>query len=91
MLLPYLRDRPLNLWRWPDGVTGKSFWQKQIPSYTPEWIERWDYPEAGSSESHTYIVADQRRDDGLAGQPGDDRPPPVDVAHRRLSHARRTR
>ena len=57
-LLPYLRDRAVNLWRWPDGVTGKSFWQKQIPSYTPEWITRWDYPEAGSSESHTYIVAD---------------------------------
>ena len=58
VLLPYLRDRAVNLWRWPDGVTGKSFWQKQIPSYTPEWIKRWDYPEAGSSESHTYIVAD---------------------------------
>ena len=58
MLLPYLRNRPVNLWRWPDGVTGKSFWQKQIPTYTPEWIKRWDYPDAGSSESHTYIVAD---------------------------------
>ncbi len=58
VLLPYLHDRAVNLWRWPDGVTGKSFWQKQIPSYTPEWIKRWDYPEAGSSESHTYIVAD---------------------------------
>jgi bifunctional non-homologous end joining protein LigD len=59
VMLPYLRDRPLNLWRWPDGVTGKSFWQKQIPSYAPEWIQRWDYPEAGSSESHTYFVADR--------------------------------
>ena len=58
VLLPYLRNRAVNLWRWPDGVTGKSFWQKQIPTYTPEWIHRWDYPEAGSSESHTYIVAD---------------------------------
>ncbi len=59
LLLPYLRERAVNLWRWPDGVNGKSFWQKQIPSYTPEWIQRWDYPEAGSTESHTYIVADQ--------------------------------
>jgi bifunctional non-homologous end joining protein LigD len=59
VMLPYLRDRPLNLWRWPDGVTGKSFWQKQVPSYTPDWVQRWDYPEAGSSESHTYIVADR--------------------------------
>jgi len=59
VMLPYLRDRPLNLWRWPDGVAGKSFWQKQIPGYTPEWVARWDYPEAGSSESHTYLVADR--------------------------------
>jgi bifunctional non-homologous end joining protein LigD len=59
VMLPYLRGRPLNLSRWPDGVTGKSFWQKQIPPYTPKWIERWDYPEAGSSESHTYLIADR--------------------------------
>jgi bifunctional non-homologous end joining protein LigD len=59
IMLPYLRDRALNLWRWPDGVTGKSFWQKEIPKYAPEWIERWEYPEAKSSESHTYLVADR--------------------------------
>ncbi|CAN5434898.1 hypothetical protein BH20CHL6_BH20CHL6_17700 [soil metagenome] len=59
ILLPYLRDRPLNTDRWPDGVTGKHFWQKQIPSHAPDWIARWDYPEAGSTESHTYIVADR--------------------------------
>jgi bifunctional non-homologous end joining protein LigD len=58
VMLPYLENRPLNLWRWPDGVTGKSFWQKQIPAYAPKWIRRWDYPEAGSSESHTYLVPD---------------------------------
>jgi bifunctional non-homologous end joining protein LigD len=58
-MLPYLRGRALNLWRWPDGVSGHSFWQKEIPSYAPAWIERWSYPEARSSESHTYIVAEQ--------------------------------
>ncbi len=59
MMLKYLRDRPLNLSRWPDGVNGKTFWQKQIPHWAPDWIARWDYPEAGSSESHTYLVADR--------------------------------
>ena len=58
-MLPYLSDRPLNLWRWPDGVTGQHFWQKQIPTHAPKWIARWDYPEAGSTESHTYLVADR--------------------------------
>jgi bifunctional non-homologous end joining protein LigD len=59
VMLPYLRRRALNLWRWPDGVTGGHFWQKEIPKYAPEWIQRWTYPEAGSSEAHTYLVADR--------------------------------
>jgi bifunctional non-homologous end joining protein LigD len=59
VMLPYLRGRALNLWRWPDGVTGHSFWQKEIPSWAPDWLGRWTYPEARSSESHTYLVADQ--------------------------------
>jgi bifunctional non-homologous end joining protein LigD len=59
VILPYLEGRALNLWRWPDGVTGKHFWQKEIPSHAPAWIGRWAYPEAGSSEAHTYIVADE--------------------------------
>ena len=59
VMLPYLRARALNLWRWPDGVEGKHFWQKEIPSHAPAWIARWRYPEAGSSEAHTYIVADR--------------------------------
>jgi DNA ligase D len=57
-LLPYLRDRAVNLWRWPDGITGGHFWQKEIPQYAPEWMARWAYPDAGSSEAHTYIVVD---------------------------------
>jgi bifunctional non-homologous end joining protein LigD len=59
LLLPYLRGRAVNLWRWPDGITGHHFWQKEIPSYAPEWMARWRYPDAKARESHTYIVADQ--------------------------------
>jgi len=59
VLLPYLRDRALNTDRWPDGVTGHHFWQKQIPSHAPDWVARWDYPEAGKDQSHTYLVADR--------------------------------
>ena len=58
-MLPYLRGRALNLWRWPNGITGSHFWQKEIPGHAPDWIARWSYPEAGSSEAHTYIVADR--------------------------------
>ena len=58
-LLPYLRERPLNVHRWPDGVAGKTqFWQKQIPAGAPTWVSRWDYPDAGREQSRTYVVAD---------------------------------
>lgn len=37
-LLHYLRDRPLVLTRYPDGIAGKSFFQKNAPPYVPPWI-----------------------------------------------------
>jgi bifunctional non-homologous end joining protein LigD len=38
LLLPYLRDRPVVLTRYPDGITGKSFFQKDAPVYVPDWV-----------------------------------------------------
>jgi bifunctional non-homologous end joining protein LigD len=37
-LLPYLRDRPVVLTRYPDGIQGKSFFQKDAPEFVPDWI-----------------------------------------------------
>lgn len=37
-LLPYLHDRPLVLTRYPDGIEGKSFFQKNAPPYVPQWL-----------------------------------------------------
>jgi bifunctional non-homologous end joining protein LigD len=37
-MLPYLTDRPVVLTRYPDGITGKSFFQKDAPGFVPEWI-----------------------------------------------------
>ncbi len=39
-LAPYLRDRPVVLTRYPDGIEGKSFYQKNAPEFTPAWAER---------------------------------------------------
>ena len=38
-LLPYLRDRPVHLNRYPDGITGKSFFQRHAPAGVPDWVE----------------------------------------------------
>jgi bifunctional non-homologous end joining protein LigD len=37
-LLPHLEDRPISLKRYPDGVTGSYFYEKQCPPYRPDWI-----------------------------------------------------
>jgi bifunctional non-homologous end joining protein LigD len=38
VLLPHLRGRPLTLKRYPDGVEGQYFYEKQCPSHRPEWV-----------------------------------------------------
>jgi bifunctional non-homologous end joining protein LigD len=37
-LLPHLRDRPLTLKRYPNGVEGQYFYEKQCPSHRPDWV-----------------------------------------------------
>jgi bifunctional non-homologous end joining protein LigD len=38
VLLPHLKERPFTMVRWPDGMEGKKFFQKDAPSHMPEWI-----------------------------------------------------
>jgi bifunctional non-homologous end joining protein LigD len=38
-LLPHLRDRPVVLVRYPDGIAGKSFYQWNVPQGTPSWVK----------------------------------------------------
>jgi bifunctional non-homologous end joining protein LigD len=38
VLLPHLRDRPLTLKRYPDGVDGKFFYEKRSPAHRPPWV-----------------------------------------------------
>jgi bifunctional non-homologous end joining protein LigD len=37
-LLPYLRNRPVLMVRYPDGITGKNFFQWRLPPGTPDWV-----------------------------------------------------
>jgi bifunctional non-homologous end joining protein LigD len=39
MVLPHLHDRPLTLKRYPNGVDGGHFYEKQSPSHRPEWVQ----------------------------------------------------
>ncbi|HEY6464695.1 MAG TPA: non-homologous end-joining DNA ligase, partial [Candidatus Acidoferrales bacterium] len=39
-ILPHLKDRPITLVRYPDGVRGEHFFEKNAPSFTPPWVKR---------------------------------------------------
>lgn len=39
VLLPHLKDRPITLKRYPDGVEGEHFYQKEAPVHTPQWVQ----------------------------------------------------
>jgi bifunctional non-homologous end joining protein LigD len=58
-LLPYLRDRPVVLTRYPDGIAGKSFFQKDAPDYVPAWIRTARvYSEDGGRDIDFFICED---------------------------------
>jgi bifunctional non-homologous end joining protein LigD len=52
-LLPFLRDRPLTMHRFPDGVDGEGFFEKDAPAGTPAFVERFTrYSETADREVH---------------------------------------
>ncbi len=56
-MLPYLKDRPIVLTRYPDGIHGKSFYQRDAPEFVPDWIERKVlYSESAEREVHYFVV-----------------------------------
>ncbi len=57
-LLPYLKDRPLVLTRFPDGIEGKQFFQKDAPGFAPEWIRTETLWSEGSERELDYFVCD---------------------------------
>ena len=56
VLLPYLHDRPIHMNRWPDGIEGKSFYQRQAKEHTPDWVETVDVRTYGSQESYLHML-----------------------------------
>jgi bifunctional non-homologous end joining protein LigD len=51
-MLPYLKDRPLVMNRYPDGIQKPGFVQQSISEYFPDWIDRVDVKKEGGSITH---------------------------------------
>jgi bifunctional non-homologous end joining protein LigD len=56
-ILPLLRDRPVTMIRYPDGITGHSILQKNAPDYFPDWVTRAEVPKQGGSVHH--VICDK--------------------------------
>ena len=60
VIVPYLRDRPITLVRYPDGIAGKHFFQKQRVPHAPEWMRSAKLPSSsdGTGKEIEYLVID---------------------------------
>lgn len=61
VLLPHLAGRPLTVRRWPNGVGQPSFYAKNAPSHTPQWIRTVRLPAPGSTKNREeidYLIID---------------------------------
>jgi bifunctional non-homologous end joining protein LigD len=55
LILPYLKDRPLSLRRYPDGIEGEAFFQKQVAPSFPKWLRMEEAP-----DGIRYVIGEDR-------------------------------
>jgi bifunctional non-homologous end joining protein LigD len=58
VLLPHLRERPLTLKRYPEGVEGQYFYEKRCPRHRPSWLRTAPIWSEGNQEHIRYCVVD---------------------------------
>ncbi|MEJ5961036.1 DNA ligase D [Pedobacter immunditicola] len=56
-ILPYLKDRPMSLNRFPGGIHGSSFYQKDVKDKAPDWAKTFPYTTSDGEEKE-YLVGD---------------------------------
>lgn len=55
-ILPYLKDRPQSLNRYPNGITGQNFYQKDVTGKVPDWIKTYLYHAEGDDTDKHFLV-----------------------------------
>jgi bifunctional non-homologous end joining protein LigD len=55
VLLPHLENRPITLKRYPDGVEGFFFYEKQCPAHRPKWVKTTTVPKEGGEVNYCVI------------------------------------
>lgn len=60
IMLPYIKDRPLTMKRYPNGIEGHFFYQKECPEYAPEWIRTTPIPSDEQGKITNYILIEDQ-------------------------------
>jgi len=55
-VLPHIKERPITMKRFPNGVGGTHFYEKDAPSFTPSWIKKFAIPRTGETSMIRYIL-----------------------------------
>jgi bifunctional non-homologous end joining protein LigD len=55
LLIPHARDRPATRKRWPNGVEGTVFFEKQLPAHAPDWIARHDIEHSDGPKTYPLV------------------------------------
>ena len=55
-LLPHLKNRPITMKRFPDGIRGEYFYEKDAPSFTPPWVKTFPIPRSRAHSMINYIL-----------------------------------
>ena len=57
-MLPYYKDRPQTLNRFPNGIYGQSFYQKDVTGKVPDWIKKHEYYSETDQRAKNFLVID---------------------------------
>ncbi|HWV69522.1 DNA ligase D [Chitinophaga sp.] len=58
-IIPYLLNRPQSLNRYPNGINGKSFYQKDVTTVAPEWVKQFPYRTSEGEDKNYLVVEDE--------------------------------
>jgi bifunctional non-homologous end joining protein LigD len=59
-ILPHLKDRPVTMKRFPNGVAGKAFYEKDAPRFTPDWVQIAPVPRRAGGPEIRYVLINDR-------------------------------
>src|ERR687885_413493 len=59
-LLPHFRNRPVTLKRYPNGIHGEVFYEKDAPSFTPSWVKTFPVPRREGGPDINYVLINNR-------------------------------